>query len=104
MNFTDDFSNREQFGIKSCVLNHELPLASRLHIVEEFNKNIYNILIASDETEIMGSITKDSESRPKKKAKKEDGKSDSGVSRGKWIDCLGFDLLTVKTTWSSLLS
>ena len=83
MNFTDDFSNREQFGIKSCVLNHELPLASRLHIVEEFNKNIYNILIASDETEIMGSITKNSESRPKKKAKKEDGKSDSGVSRGK---------------------
>lgn len=28
----------EQFGIRSCVLNSELPLQSRLHIVEEFNK------------------------------------------------------------------
>lgn len=71
----------EQFGIKSCVLNSELPLASRLHIVEEFNKNIYNILIASDETEILG--TQENESRPKKKSKKEkSSKTDSGVSRG----------------------
>lgn len=44
----------EQFGIRSCVLNSELPLASRLHIVEEFNKNIYEILIASDENEVLG--------------------------------------------------
>ncbi|KAI8937919.1 ATP-dependent DNA/RNA helicase [Plenodomus lindquistii] len=72
----------EQFGIKSCVLNSELPLASRLHIVEEFNKNIYNILIASDETEILGQ-QETSESRPKKKSKKEKATAtDSGVSRG----------------------
>ena len=72
----------EQFGIKSCVLNSELPLASRLHIVDEFNKNIYNILIASDETEILGS-RQENESRPKKKAKKDkESKTDSGVSRG----------------------
>ncbi|KAF1945263.1 ATP-dependent RNA helicase DBP9 [Clathrospora elynae] len=73
----------EQFGIKSCVLNSELPLASRLHIVDEFNKNIYNILIASDETEIVGS--QESGPRPKKKAKKEksqESQTDSGVSRG----------------------
>ncbi|KAF2204023.1 DEAD-domain-containing protein [Delitschia confertaspora ATCC 74209] len=44
----------EQFGIRSCVLNSELPLTSRLHIVEEFNKNIYEILIASDENEVLG--------------------------------------------------
>jgi len=44
----------EQFGIRSCVLNSELPLASRLHIVEEFNKNVYEILIASDENEVLG--------------------------------------------------
>ncbi|CAO2654014.1 Nn.00g107470.m01.CDS01 [Neocucurbitaria sp. VM-36] len=73
----------EQFGIKSCVLNSELPLASRLHIVDEFNKNIYNILIASDETEILGSRQEKAESRPKKKAKKDkESKTDSGVSRG----------------------
>ena len=44
----------EQFGVKSCVLNSELPVASRLHIVEEFNKDVYDILIASDENEIVG--------------------------------------------------
>ncbi|KAJ4290253.1 ATP-dependent DNA/RNA helicase [Kalmusia sp. IMI 367209] len=70
----------EQFGIKSCVLNSELPLASRLHIVEEFNKNIYNILITSDTTEIVGSMKDDEPLR--KKAKTGDEKADSGVSRG----------------------
>ncbi|GME76761.1 unnamed protein product [[Candida] boidinii] len=40
----------QNFGIKSCILNSELPLNSRLHIVEEFNKNVYNLLIATDES------------------------------------------------------
>lgn len=44
----------EQFGTKSCVLNSELPVNSRIHVVEEFNKNIYDIIIASDEHEILG--------------------------------------------------
>ena len=44
----------EQFGIKSCVLNSELPVNSRIHVVEEFNKNIYDIIIASDENEVLG--------------------------------------------------
>lgn len=68
----------EQFGIKAIVLNSELPLASRTHIVEEFNKDLYKILIASDETDVVGV---QDESRPKKKAKK-DKETDSGVSRG----------------------
>jgi ATP-dependent RNA helicase DDX56/DBP9 len=44
----------EQFGIKSCVLNSELPVNSRIHIVEEFNKNVYDIIIATDENEVLG--------------------------------------------------
>ncbi|RUP46705.1 P-loop containing nucleoside triphosphate hydrolase protein [Jimgerdemannia flammicorona] len=44
----------EQFGIKSCVLNSELPLNSRYHIVQEFNKGIYDYIIATDEGEIKG--------------------------------------------------
>lgn len=44
----------EQFGIKSCVLNSELPVNCRIHVVEEFNKNIYDIIIAADEHEVMG--------------------------------------------------
>lgn len=44
----------EQFGVKACVLNSELPVNSRCHVVEEFNKNVYDIIIASDDTEILG--------------------------------------------------
>ena len=43
----------EQFGIRSCVLNSELPVNSRTHVVEEFNKNVYDIIIASDEHEVL---------------------------------------------------
>ncbi|ORZ31569.1 P-loop containing nucleoside triphosphate hydrolase protein [Catenaria anguillulae PL171] len=39
----------EQFAIKSVVLNSELPLNSRMHIVAEFNRGAYDILIATDE-------------------------------------------------------
>lgn len=44
----------EQFGIRSCVLNSELPVNSRIHVVEEFNRNVYDIIIASDENEVLG--------------------------------------------------
>jgi len=44
----------EQFGIRSCVLNSELPVNSRLHAVEEFNKGVYDIIIAADENEVVG--------------------------------------------------
>lgn len=47
----------EQFGIKSCVLNSELPVNSRLHAVQEFNKGIYDIIIAADDQEVIGGIT-----------------------------------------------
>lgn len=60
----------EQFGVKSCVLNKELPLNSRsvptaarllprltfairrYHIVEEFNRGVYDYIIATDETDL----------------------------------------------------
>ncbi|KAI9823024.1 MAG: ATP-dependent DNA/RNA helicase [Thelocarpon impressellum] len=52
----------EQFGTKSCVLNSELPVNSRIHVVEEFNKNVYDIVIATDEHEILGPEEEDPES------------------------------------------
>lgn len=55
----------EQFGIKSCVLNSELPVNSRIHVVEEFNKNVYNIIIATDEHEIFGTEQSDKKSKTK---------------------------------------
>ncbi|KAK6517896.1 ATP-dependent DNA/RNA helicase [Arthrobotrys conoides] len=114
----------EQFGIRACVLNSELPVNSRLHIVQEFNKNVYEIIIATDENEIMGDEDEEeeeeevvggedgdtvmegteTESQPKKKKKKskksKPRKRDTeyGVSRGvdfQNVTCvLNFDLPT----------
>ncbi|KIW30018.1 uncharacterized protein PV07_05797 [Cladophialophora immunda] len=94
----------EQFGIKSCVLNAELPVNSRLHVVQEFNKGLYDILIAADDQEVLGGVVKrqktqaevaedpanemseeDEEEvqRPAKKAKRsKKHEKDYGVSRG----------------------
>ncbi|KAI1320637.1 ATP-dependent DNA/RNA helicase [Mortierella claussenii] len=44
----------EQFSIPSVVLNSELPLNSRVHIVEEFNKGKYDYMIATDEGGLKG--------------------------------------------------
>jgi ATP-dependent RNA helicase DDX56/DBP9 len=46
----------EQFGIRSCVLNSELPVNSRIHVVQEFNKNVYDIIIAADDQEVLGEV------------------------------------------------
>lgn len=40
----------EKFGIRSGVLNAELPFNSRYHAVEEFNRGVFDYLIATDET------------------------------------------------------
>lgn len=62
----------EQFGIKSCILNSELPVNSRIHVVQEFNKGVYDIIIAADEQEVLGT------SKASKKSQKsiEAGKND----------------------------
>ena len=61
----------EQFGLKSCVLNSELPINSRIHVVEEFNKGVYDIIVAADEQEVMG-VTKSKKSREDKEAEAEE--------------------------------
>ena len=35
-------------------MNSEVPVNSRIHVVEEFNKNVYEIIIATDEHEVLG--------------------------------------------------
>jgi ATP-dependent RNA helicase DDX56/DBP9 len=42
----------EKFGIKTAVLNAELPQNSRLHILEEFNAGLFDYLIATDDSKI----------------------------------------------------
>ncbi|GAB7362822.1 hypothetical protein MBLNU230_g3125t1 [Neophaeotheca triangularis] len=63
----------EQFGIRSCVLNSELPVNSRLHAVEEFNRGVYDIIIAADENEVIGE-----EDGSSKKRKVEEEEADDG--------------------------
>ncbi|KZV91515.1 ATP-dependent RNA helicase dbp9 [Exidia glandulosa HHB12029] len=66
----------EQFSIKSCVLNSELPLNSRFHIVQEFNKGVYDYIIATDESGGKGEADSDVESEaedvPEAEAEEED--------------------------------
>ena len=44
----------EQFAVKSVVVNGELPVRSRWHAVEEFNRGLYKIVIASDQGNMIG--------------------------------------------------
>ncbi|KAI3401258.1 hypothetical protein diail_11964 [Diaporthe ilicicola] len=88
----------EQFGIRSAILNPELPVNSRLHVVEQFNKNVYDIILCSDENEVLGDEDQPSEhivpakkagnsnekedAPPKKKRKSSKRDKEFGVSRG----------------------
>ncbi|EFA81852.1 putative RNA helicase [Heterostelium album PN500] len=70
----------ERFHIKAAVLNSELPINSRHHIILQFNKGIFDYLIATDESfkqtpielkdEPLGD-DEEEESQPTPKVKKE---------------------------------
>ncbi|PHH61622.1 hypothetical protein CDD81_8137 [Ophiocordyceps australis] len=90
----------EQFGIRSCILNSELPVNSRLHVVDEFNRNVYDLIIASDDKEVIGNEENaddaqggdehhgadghdgEKKQRPRKKRKMRQEDKEYGVSRG----------------------
>ncbi|ABN66707.1 ATP-dependent RNA helicase DBP9 (DEAD-box protein 9) [Scheffersomyces stipitis CBS 6054] len=106
----------EQFGIRCCILNSELPINSRLHIVEEYNKNVYNLLIATDETndftvekdeqqqeESQDKKASSAKTKQSKKSKKQKKDTEYGVSRGvdfRNVACvLNFDLPTTSKAY-----
>ncbi|KAG5672502.1 hypothetical protein PVAND_002626 [Polypedilum vanderplanki] len=67
----------DQFKIRSCVLNSELPANIRSHTVHEFNVGTYEIIIASDEKTISS------------KSKIQGGSNNEyGVSRGIDFRCV----------------
>jgi ATP-dependent RNA helicase DDX56/DBP9 len=77
----------EQFSIKSCILNPELPLNSRCHIVEEFNRGAYDIVIASDALNAAAS-----DAGKAKKAHDEEFSASRGLDF-KQVDCvINFDI------------
>ncbi|KAL4232294.1 putative ATP-dependent RNA helicase ddx56 [Mactra antiquata] len=69
----------EQFGIPACVLNSELPVNSRCHIVSQFNDGLYDYIIASDETLLTDPQSKKTDSDNKRERKKD---KEFNVSRG----------------------
>ena len=73
----------EIFYVKSIVLNGELPIQSRVHMVEEANRGRYDCIIAADpgssETLL---VAEDKNSKPLSKRKRVDTDIEYGVSRG----------------------
>uniref|UniRef100_A0A8C3RGE3 RNA helicase n=1 Tax=Cyanoderma ruficeps TaxID=181631 RepID=A0A8C3RGE3_9PASS len=39
----------EQFGIPACTLNPQLPARSRCHVIAQFNRGLYDYIVATDE-------------------------------------------------------
>ncbi|KAK9166058.1 hypothetical protein Scep_001249 [Stephania cephalantha] len=74
----------EQFGIKSVVLNAELPQNSRLHILEEFNAGLFDYLIATDEGQTKEQVNGESytASTKSKKRLRQKLNAEFGVVRG----------------------
>uniref|UniRef100_A0A671PX46 Probable ATP-dependent RNA helicase DDX56 n=1 Tax=Sinocyclocheilus anshuiensis TaxID=1608454 RepID=A0A671PX46_9TELE len=71
----------EQFSIPACVLNSELPIHSRCHIITQFNQGFYNCIIATDEQGLENPARRSQ--KTKEKGKKKKGKDkEYGVSRG----------------------
>jgi len=79
----------EQFSIPCCVLNSELPAASRCHAVSQFNSGVYSVIVAADEKFL--DEGEETEKKKKKKEKKVDADKEaskrvkdkeSGVARG----------------------
>ncbi|XP_034048554.1 probable ATP-dependent RNA helicase DDX56 [Thalassophryne amazonica] len=74
----------EQFGIPACVLNSELPVQSRCHIITQFNQGLYDYIIATDEQSLADPTAVPQTSKTKGKAAKGGRHKDKeyGVSRG----------------------
>ncbi|XP_037693176.1 probable ATP-dependent RNA helicase DDX56 isoform X3 [Choloepus didactylus] len=73
----------EQFSIPACVLNGELPLRSRCHIISQFNQGFYDCVIATD-AEVLGAPVKGKQRGKGAKGAKGNRASDpeAGVARG----------------------
>ncbi|XP_033113374.1 probable ATP-dependent RNA helicase DDX56 [Anneissia japonica] len=72
----------EQFKISSCVLNSELPVNSRCHIVNQFNSGLYDIIIASDESVLLDTKSHVTDQEKPRRDKRKNRAKEYGVSRG----------------------
>ncbi|TNN41983.1 putative ATP-dependent RNA helicase DDX56 [Liparis tanakae] len=73
----------EQFGIPSCVLNSELPVQSRCHIITQFNQGFYDYIIATDEESLADPAAAPQAGKGKKKKKKKSTERGGGTTKDK---------------------
>ncbi|NXX74790.1 DDX56 helicase, partial [Urocolius indicus] len=72
----------EQFGIAACALNSELPARSRCHVITQFNRGIYDYIVATDE-EVPAVPIQQPPSKKRKLGAHSKGKDpEYGVARG----------------------
>lgn len=73
----------EQFYIRTCILNSELPQSVRVHIVDEFNRGVYDVVIATDESiSIDTNVSLPRKVKGKKKGKGKKDDKEYSVARG----------------------
>ncbi|CAG5127606.1 unnamed protein product [Candidula unifasciata] len=72
----------EQFGVRACILNSELPVNSRCHIVNQFNDGLYDYIIAADEAVAEASTPKSLSQQKSKPSRFRKRDKEYGVSRG----------------------
>ncbi|GMT32193.1 hypothetical protein PFISCL1PPCAC_23490, partial [Pristionchus fissidentatus] len=72
------------FRLKSCILNAAMPANSRCHVIAQFNKGDYPIVIASDASNVHvdGWDGEEEETKEKKKDRNRKMDKESGVARG----------------------
>ncbi|XP_032364040.1 putative ATP-dependent RNA helicase DDX56 [Etheostoma spectabile] len=73
----------EQFGIPACVLNSELPVQSRCHIITQFNQGFYDYIIATDEQSLADPTAPPQAAAAKGKKKKKKGAERGGRTKDK---------------------
>lgn len=78
----------EQFEIKSCILNSELPSQIRCRVVQQFNMGTYDIIIASDEMALETKDVKPAKEEESGGSRKRKADKESGISRGIDFQCL----------------
>ncbi|CAH8839179.1 unnamed protein product [Trichobilharzia szidati] len=73
----------EEFGIRAALLNSELPVKSRSHVIDQFNRGLYDYLLATDESQA-DHVTANTEGGGSGKGSKKLRHRDAeyGVSRG----------------------
>ncbi|KAH8858996.1 putative ATP-dependent RNA helicase DDX56 [Schistosoma japonicum] len=71
----------DEFGIRAALLNSELPVKSRSHIIDQFNRGLYDYLLATDESQADHN-TPSSEVSNKSSKRIRHRDTEYGVSRG----------------------